>query len=59
MERRDEPARSPREISSRSATESRNGDRVVLRGGMPPVAFSRRWMAFFEHPTAVETSPKL
>ena len=46
------PARNPRESSSRSASDSRSGDRARARGLMPPVRAMNRWMDLVEHPTA-------
>ena len=40
--RSNSPARSPRLISSRSATESRSGERSLTRGGSPPTAWRTR-----------------
>ncbi len=49
--RQELPARSPREISSRSGSDSRNADCGFVRGLSPPVFSSRRCTDFAEHPT--------
>ena len=50
--RQDSKARTPREISSRSANESRNKARGLLRTLTTPAPPSKRWIDFVEHPTA-------
>jgi hypothetical protein len=50
--RQDSAARTPREISSRSARERRNKARGVRRTLVTPALPSQRWIVFVEHPTA-------
>ena len=52
MMRRESPASSPREISSRSASDRRRGDRGLVLDLMPPVFARSRCTDFEEHPTA-------
>jgi hypothetical protein len=51
--RHESPASSPREISSRSGSDSRNADWGVDRGFTPPVLTNNRCTDFAEHPSAV------
>jgi len=51
--RHESPASNPREISSRSGSDSRNADWGVDRGFTPPVLTNNRCTDFAEHPTAV------
>ena len=46
MQRSESPAATPREISSRSASDSRQAVRGCGRGVLPPLALINRRMAF-------------
>lgn len=51
--RHESPAKSPREISSRSGNDSRRADRGVVRGFTPPVFRSNRCTDNVEQPIAL------
>ena len=59
MARYDYSPPSPREISSRSANDSRSFARVLPRAGIPPTEPSSLWTVFVEHLAADAASAKL